>query len=418
MGAGVLKVLFSKRMFIILLMGFSSGLPLLATGSTLQAWMTDAKVDLTVIGIFSLVGLPYTFKFVWSPMVDRYVFPFLGRRRGWLLVFQLLLAGALALLGIARPAESMAFVALLAVLVTFFSASQDIVLDAYRREILPDEELGLGSSLFVNGYRIGMLASGALALVLADHLPWNMVYLIIAAWMIVGIGTTFFAPEPKVDAPPPKSLREAVVEPFLEYFRRHGAIEILAFVLLYKIGDVMASSMTTPFLLQIGFTKTEYAAIAKTFGLAAMLVGGFVGGLIMIRLGMKRSLWFFGILQALSTFGFSLQAQAGHDLTVLTGVVAFENLSSGLGTSVYVAFMASLCNRRFTATQYALLSSLIGIPRVIISAPTGWMAKEMGWSVFFAVCALAAIPGLLLLLRAPRWQNESVCNPSPLPPSS
>ena len=395
----MLKTIFSPRMLVMFLTGFSSGLPLLVTGSTLQAGMTEAKVDLAVIGIFSLVGLPYTLKFLWAPILDRFVPPFYGRRRGWMLITQIALFFSIAILGFSNPAGAPALVACLAVLVTFFSASQDIVIDAFRREYLADDEIGLGSSLYINGYRIGMLISGAFALYLADHLPWHMVYLIIASVMVVGILTTIFVKEPKMEATPPKNLKEAVVEPFLEYFRRKGAIEILIFILLYKIGDTMASAMATPFILQTGFSKTEYAAIAKTFGLFATMGGGLLGGIIILKLGIYRSLFFFGILQMLSTLGFSVQALAGYDIPVLTGVIAFENLTSGMGTSAYAAYMASLTNKKFTATQYALLTSLMGIPRVIAAAPTGFLAKELGWELFFVACTIVAIPGLLMLLR-------------------
>lgn len=404
----IFRVLFSKRMLILILMGFSSGLPLLATGSTLQAWMSDEQVDLALIGIFSLVGLPYTIKFLWAPVMDRYIPPFLGRRRGWTLIFQITVILSLLLLSFAKPAQSPGMVALFALLVTLFSASQDVVLDAYRRDLLPENELGLGTSFFINGYRIGMLVSGALALFLADQLPWQTVYIILSVFMLIGIVTTLFAPTPARDTNHPKSLKAAVLDPFIDYFKKEQAWIILAFILLYKIGDLMASNMTTPFILQIGFSKTELAAIAKTFGLAATLVGGLAGGILILKTGIVRALWIFGFLQMISTFGFSLQAVVGYDLWVLTGVIAFENLASGMGTSAFAAYMASLCNQCFTATQYALLSSLMGIPRVILAAPTGWMAKNLGWPFFFALCALLAIPGLLLLFKVAPWRKNRV----------
>ena len=393
-------------MLVLFLMGFSSGIPLLLIGSTLRAWMTEEKVDLTVIGIFSLVGLPYALKFLWAPLMDRYVPPFLGRRRGWLLITQIALMAAISVLGFSSPAQRPWTVAALAFLVAFFSASQDIVVDAYRREVLKDEELGLGSSLGINGYRIALLTSGALALFLADHFPWKVVYLLMAGLILVGIVTTLSASEPRRNITPPGSLKEALVEPFLDYFKRKEALGILAFVLLYKIGDQMASDMATPFYLKIGFTKTEIAAIAKTFGLGATISGALLGGILMLRLEINRSLWIFGFLQMVSTFCFSLLAQAGPSKPMLAGVIAFENLSGGMGTTAYAAFMASLCNVRFTATQYALLSSLIGIPRVFASAPTGYLAKHLGWSQFFIVCGLAALPGLLLLSRFAPWKKK------------
>ncbi len=403
----VLRIIFSRRILVSGLMGFSCGLPLLLTISVLQAWMKEEGVDLAVIGLMSLVGLPYTLKFLWSPLLDRYTLPFLGRRRGWLLVAQLLLILAIAGLGLTRPAQNPFMVALAALLVTFFSASQDILVDAYRREDLADEELGLGSSLYVNGYRVGMLLASGGGLIMADHTSFRLVYLIMAACMSVGLVTTLFTPEPVVAEGAPRSIREAVIDPFVDYFSRTGAFWILAFILLYKIGDQMASTMTTPFYLDIGFTKTEIGAVVKLFGFWATIIGGFAGGLLMLKLGINRSLWIFGGLQAASTLGFTVLAWLGHSLPGLAAVIAFENLSSGMGTTAYVAFMASLTNRKFTATQYALLSSLMGVPRVIASAPTGWMAKVMGWPAFFIACALVALPGLFLLLKFASWRLQT-----------
>ncbi len=392
-------------MLVTFFLGISSGIPLLVTGSTLQAWMTDEKVDLAVIGLFALVGLPYTVKFFWAPVMDRYVPPLFGRRRGWILISQTLLMLAIGSFSLLSPAESPCIVAFLAVLVSFLSASQDIVVDAYRRELLHDDELGLGSALAVNGYRIGMLISGAFALILADHISWNMVYLLLAASLFVGIITTCLAPCPAGQTMSPKSLREAVIEPFVDYFKRLGAFEILAFILLYKVGDVMASSMTTPFILKMGFTKTELAAVVKTFGIFATIAGGLVGGILLIKLGLFKGLLIFGILQAVSTLSFSVLASLGAYSSVLAATVAFENLTSGMGASAFTAFMASLCNKRFTATQYALLSSLMGVPRVIVSAPTGFLAERVGWVAFFIYCTLAAIPGLVFLSRYRLWQE-------------
>lgn len=407
MQASILRSIFSWRMLVTFFLGVSSGIPLLVTGSTLQAWMTDEKVNLAVIGLFSLVGLPYTVKFLWAPVIDRYVPPFMGRRRGWMLISQILLMLAIGAFSLVRPAESSWIVAFLAVFVSFFSASQDIVVDAYRRELLRDEELGLGSSLAVNGYRIGMLISGAFALFLADRIPWNYVYLLLAVSLLVGIVTTCLAPGAEGHVIPPKSLCEAVIEPFTDYFKRVGAFEILAFILLYKIGDVMAGSMTTPFILKIGFTKTELAAVVKTFGIFATIAGGLVGGILLIRLGLRKGLWIFGILQAVSTLSFSALASVRAYHAALAVTVTFENLTSGMGTAAFTAFMASLCNKRFTATQYALLSSLMGIPRVIVASPTGFLAERLGWVHFFILCTLAAIPGLVFLIRYRAWQGES-----------
>ena len=395
----ILKVILSRRMLVSALMGFSCGLPLLLTISVLQAWMKEEGVDLTVIGLMALVGLPYTLKFIWSPLLDRYTLPFLGRRRGWLIVAQLCLTGAIAGLGLTNPVQNPWLVALAAFLVTFFSASQDIVVDAYRREDLADDELGLGSSLYVNGYRVGMLLASGGGLIMADHISFTWVYLIMAGCMSFGLITTLFTPEPEAPEGAPTSLKEAVVEPFVEYFSRTGALWMLAFILMYKIGDQMASAMTTPFYLDIGFTKTQIGAVVKLFGFWATIVGAFLGGLMILKLKIYRSLWVFGFLQMVSTAGFALLAQVGASTWLLAGVIAFENLSAGMGTSAYVAFMAALTDKRFTATQYALLSSLMGIPRVLASAPTGFLAKNLGWTSFFIACTLIAIPGMLLLLK-------------------
>lgn len=395
----MLRLIFSPRMLVSFLMGFSCGVPLLLTISVLQAWMREEGVDLSVIGLFALVGLPYTLKFVWSPIMDRFTLPFLGRRRGWILVVQILLVAAIAGIGLTSPKDNPWLVAFAALMVTFFSASQDIVVDAYRREDLSDRELGLGSSLYVNGYRVGMLLAGSGGLIMADHFSFQQVYLLLAASLLVGIVTTLICREPEVPEGTPKSFRGAVIEPFIEYFTRDKALLILFFILMYKIGDQMASTMTIPFYLDIGFSKTEIGAVAKLFGFWATIVGGLLGGILIFRLGIWRALLLFGILQAVSTAGFSLLAIIGKSIPWLAAVIAFENLSGGMGTAAYVAYMASITNKKFTATQYALLSSLMGVPRVLASAPTGFMVESVGWVSFFIMCACVAIPGLFLL----RW---------------
>lgn len=402
----VVRQVFSWRMLIVFLMGFSSGVPLLLIGSTLKAWMTDLKMDLTTIGFFSLVGLPYTLKFLWAPFLDRFTIPGIGRRRGWALTAQVALIASLAALAYADPSGSTGMVGALALLIAFLSASQDIVLDAYRREILSNEELGLGSSLFVNGYRLAMLFAGAFALYLADAMPWRSVYLMMAATMLVGIATVLFSPEPRIDLPPPQTMREAVIGPFVDFFHRSGAWIILAFILLYKVGDSMAAEMTMPLYLHLGYTKTEIGVIVKGIGFWATIGGGLFGGMLMLKLGIFRSLWIFGALQVVSTLGFSVLAMVGVNFPVLGAVIGFENLSGGMGTAAYSAYMASLTSKRFTATQYALLSSLMGVPRVIMGAPTGWMAKHMGWPAFFVFCTVIALPGLLLLLRIAPWNGR------------
>ena len=358
-------------MLVALLMGFSCGLPLLLTLSVLQAWMKAEGVDLAVIGLMALVGLPYTLKFLWAPVLDRYTLPFLGRRRGWLILAQLALMASIVGLGRTSPAAHPEIVALIAFLVTFFSASQDIVVDAYRREDIPDAELGFASSLYINGYRMGMLLSGAGGLILADRFSFADVYLIMAACLIPGIITTLLAPEPRVNARPPTKLRSAVIEPLVEYFSRPGAVWILAFILLYKIGDSMATAMSIPFYLELGFSNTEIGTIGKIFGFWATIGGALAGGILTLRMGIYRGLWVFGFSQAVSTLCFVFLSRIGYSIPALSAVIGFENFTSGMGTAAFVAFMAMMTDKRFTATQYALLSRLMRVPRVLASAPTG-----------------------------------------------
>jgi len=394
-------------MLVAFAMGFSSGLPLLMTMGVLQAWMKEKNIDLTWIGMITLVQIPYTWKFVWAPLVDRYTLPLLGRRRGWLLVAQLLLILSMISLGYCDPVQRTVLMVAAAVMVAFFSATQDIVIDAYRREDLPDEELGLGSSMYIYGYRLGMLLAGGGGLIMADHMPFSRVYLIMAGCMLPGVAVTLLTPEPVVTAGAPRSLKEAVVKPLADYFTRPNALWILAFILLYKIGDTMASAITMPFYLDIGFSKTDIGAVVKIFGTGATLAGALAGGIVLLQLGINRSLWIFGFLQAASTACFAVLARLGYSLPALAGVIAFENLSSGMGTAAFVAFMASITNKKFTATQYALLTSLIGVPRAVASSVTGLMAKHMGWENFFITCALAAIPGMLLLFRFAPWNSKA-----------
>lgn len=401
-------LLISPKMLVMLLTGFSSGLPLLLTGSTLKFWMREEGLDLTTIGFFGLVGLPYTLKFLWAPVMDRLVPSFLGRRRGWMLGTQISLMIAIASLAFTQPAVHLPAIAVLCLLVAFFSASQDIVLDAYRRESLSDEELGIGSSMFIYGYRMGMLAAGALALFLADQdsLSWNAVYFIMGTMMVIGILTTWLAPEPVIPAPPPASWQEAIMGPFMDFFTRPGSLTILLFILLYKVGDSMASEMLSPFMVDLGVSKTDYAMIVKVFGMIALIAGGLIGGLVVYRMGIVPSLLILGFLQMISTAGFVILAVTGNHLPTLTAVIAFETISSGLGQTAFVAFMASLTNKRFTATQYALLTSFMGIPRVFAGSTTGFLAAWLGWEGFFILCTLLAIPGLMLIGRLRRLAHD------------
>jgi len=405
--SAILAAFSSRRIFFVLLLGFSSGIPLALTGTTLQAWMASEGVDLAVIGVFSLVGLPYAVKYLWAPVMDRFVPPFLGRRRGWMLVTQAALALAVGAMAFSEPKAAPGLLAALSLLVAFFSASQDIVVDAWRTEVLSPEELGPGAGVHILGYRVAMLTSGAIALILADRIPWRLVYLLMAGSLAVGIAASLLAPEPEIQGKPPRTLKEAVVDPFIEFFARPGAVLILLFVVFYKLDVVMALALNTPFLLELGFTKTDIGAVTKGLGMAATIVGTLAGGAVVARSGMKASLWIFGVLQSVSTLSFLVLARLGHHYPMMVAAIGIENLCSGMGTAAYAAFLMSLCDKRFTATQYALLTSLMAVTRVIVGAPTGFVAKTYGWETYFVICALAAIPGLLFLLRYDRWKAPS-----------
>lgn len=391
-------------MLVAALMGFSSGLPLLLTLTLLQAWLTQANISLGEIGLFTLIGIPYTIKFLWAPLMDRYRFPWLGRRRGWLASLQILLALSILFLGQTHPRHDLTWVAILALLVALFSAMQDTVIDAYRRESLTDDEQGLGASLYVWGYRVGMLIASGGGLIIAQYTGFKLTYAIMAALMLPGLVTTLLASEPNSIHARPPSLRIAVVGPFVEFFtRRQNALLILLFILLYKFGDTLATTMTTPFYLQLGYSKADIGAVVKLFGFWATVLGGFVGGIGILRIGQYRALWIFGVLQALSTATFAWLTYTGPVLGWLAVVIALENFTGGMGTAAFIGFMANLTNREFTATQYALLTSLMGVPRTLFAATTGYMAAQLGWMNFFIICSFLAIPGLVLLRQFRDW---------------
>ena len=404
-----------RRLAVILLLGFSSGLPLALTGGTLQAWMTVEGVDLSTIGIFTLVGLPYTWKFLWAPLMDRFVPPFLGRRRGWLLVTQLSLAALIAAMAFASPRGDLAWLALLAVAVAFASASQDIVFDAYRTDVAKPEQRGLAAAFTVVGYRVAMLTSGAAALVLVagsgfiPALGWKNTYLVMAGLMGLGALATLWGPEPEAAAPPPRSLDEAVWAPLKEFFSRNGAWVLLALIVLYKLGDAFAGSLTTAFLLRgAGFALDDVGYVNKGMGLAATIFGALFGGALMVRLGLYRALMAFGVLQAVSNLAFMALAAAGKSWPLMVFAVGFENLSGGMGTAAFVSLLMALCDHRFTATQYALLSALASFGRVYVGPAAGYATdpKYLGlsWAVFFFLTFLLALPGLALLW----WKRETL----------
>ena len=400
--AHVLKVFHSKRMLVILLLGFSSGLPIALIGGTLQAWLTDFKVDLKTVGLFSSVMIPYSFKFLWSPLMDRYSLPFLGRRRGWILLTQLMLMAIIAAMGVLDPAKSITLIACLALAVGFMSASQDIVIDAYRVEVLNKEELGAGAAIAIFGYRLAMLTSGAVALILSDHISWSAVYTLMAGLLLVGVLACVICEESSENIKPPRSLGEAVVAPLFDFLRRRGALEVLLFIILYKIGDVLAAILNTRFMLDIGFSRSEIGAVGKTVGLIAIILGGLIGGAIMSRLDMRRSLFYFGVPQALSILSFAVLALVGNNFTVMAVAVGLENLCSGIGTAALLAFIMGICNKRYTATQYALLTSIQALVRSFSGAPAASLVDSYGWAEFFLFCTASAVPGLILLL----WRYE------------
>ncbi|MBL7717071.1 MAG: MFS transporter [Bdellovibrionales bacterium] len=412
----LLKVFANRRMFTVFILGFSSGLPLMLTGggSTMQAWLKDGNVDLATIGRFSLVGLPYALKFLWAPFLDSFAAPGFakfGRRRGWAFLSQLCLIASLAALSMTNPATGLVAFTAVAVAVAFFSASQDIVLDALRTEIIHDDEVGPGGSLYTTGYRAAMLVSGAVALAASKVFSWQIIYLAMAAIQTIGIAMVFWTAEPKTAPKKYVSFKDRVLDPFAEFFKRPSAMEILAFVMLYKLPTLMATALTTVFLLDLGFDRTEIAAVAKFAGLVATIVGTLAGGALMVKTGLRSALWIFGVLQALGGGLFIVLAQLGKNYVAMTSVVIADNFLLGMGTAAIVGFMMSVCSKQFTGTQFALLSSLTAFTRVILIAPAGALAKAMGWSGFFVFSITLAAPGLLLLLRFKEWTK-------PMPASS
>lgn len=413
----LLKVFESRKMAALLLLGFGAGLPLYLTSRTLQVWMTVEKVDLAAIGLFGLVGLPYSLKFLWSPIIDRFALPFLGRRRGWLIAMQIALALSVAMMAFQQPKQALLLLAINALVVAFFSATQDIAVDAYRTDVLEELELGAGAAVYVAGYRAALIMTLSLAPILAEKvMPWKSVYLLMAALMGVGIIGTLLAPEPKVKIQPPENLRDAVVLPFGEIFQRLGGLRTvlsLGFIVLYKLGDSFLGNMSLPFLLKIGFTQTDVGAIQGGMGLAASIVGVFVGGAILSRIGINRSLWVFGILQAVSNLAYYLLALTGKNYQVMVLAINVEQFCGGLGNAAFLGFLMSLCNPRFSATQFALLSSFMAISRDLLASPGGLIAEKTGWPAFFLISTAAAIPGLLLLPFFAPWNSQPADMPRP-----
>jgi len=404
------EAILNRRMLICVFTGFTSGLPLYVLFQLVPGWLRVEGVGLAEIGFFALVQFPYTWKFLWSPVMDRYTLPFLGHRRGWMLLTQVLLLGSIGMMGFIRPDLNLWTVAYLSAAVAFFSASQDIVLDAYRRELLPDVELGLGNSIHVQAYRLSGLVPGALGLILADHFEWHVVFIIIGLFMAVGIVMTLVIDEAIKEPTPPQTLRGAVIDPFKDFIGRAGlqpALLVLAFLFLYKLGDNMATALQTPFFVDVGFSLTQIGAIAKTAGLIAAIVGAMIGGLIMIKVSINRALWLFGVVQIVSILGFALLAEVGANPWMLGVAVAFEYLGVGLGSAALIAFMARTTNPAFAATQLALFTALASVPRVFANSITGVLVEQLGWTSFFIFCTVSAVPGMLLLLKVAPWNEET-----------
>ena len=400
MSSHYLRIFQQPKSAILLILGFASGLPLALTSGTLQAWMTVENIDLKTIGFFSLVGQAYVFKFLWSPVMDRYTPPFLGRRRGWLVMTQVLLLLAIAAMGFLAPSTQLRWMAALAVVIAFCSASQDIVFDAWKTDVLPAEERGAGAAISVLGYRLGMLVSGGLALWLADrYLGWQGMYWLMAALLIPCIIATLFAPEPSDVIPVPRSLEQAVAAPLRDFFGRNNAWLILLLIVLYKLGDAFAMSLTTTFLIRgVGFDAGEVGVVNKTLGLFATIVGALYGGVLMQRLTLFRALLIFGILQGASNAGYWLLSITDKHIISMATAVFFENLCGGMGTAAFVALLMTLCNKSFSATQFALLSALSAVGRVYVGPVAGWFVEAHGWPTFYLFSVVAAVQGSLLLL--------------------
>ena len=400
--------LLTKKMLICIFTGFTSGLPLFILISLLPAWLSNSGMDLKTIGLFALIQFPFTWKFIWAPLFDRFSFG-MGRRRGWLIIFQLLLLTTICSFGFIEPRSQLSVIAIISTVIAFFSASQDIVIDAYRRELLSDYELGIGNAIHVNAYKISSLIPGSLALILADSFDWEFVFIITGLFMLPGIIMTLLIKEPILKYGTPKTLKEAVIEPFKEFKNRKGikgAFLILIFIFLYKIGDSMATALATPFYLDLGFSMTEIGVIAKNAGLWPGIIGGLAGGIWMIKLGINRALWVFGFMQMFATLSFAWLALSGDNNLILAITVGLEFFAAGLGTTAFIAYIAKTTHPKYTATQFALFTGLASVPRTFTNASTGYLVEFFGWYHFFIFCFLIAIPGMLLLFKIAPW-NQS-----------
>lgn len=404
------QALLNQRMLLCILTGFSSGLPLYLLIQFIPAWLRAAQIDLATIGLFSLVSFPYTWKFLWSPIMDRFVPPFLGRRRGWMLITQLALALLMASLALFDPNQDLRFIMAIVAAIAFFSASQDIVIDAFRRELLPDDELGAGNGFYAQAYRLASFIPGSLGLILAGFFPWSLAHLAIAAFMLVGILTTLWMQETSAATDAPVTLQAAVVEPFKEFFGRDGwdqALMIILFIVLYKLGDSMATALETPFFMDMGFSTVEIGSIAKISKTIGAALGTIVAGVAMVKLGLNKSLWIFGFFQIISILGYVLLSMVGYNHLVLALASGVEYFGVGLGSVALIAFMAKSTHRHFTATQFALLSSIAAVPRTLANSATGFIIEAVGYTQFFWICFFCAIPGMLMLILVAPWNGKS-----------
>ena len=402
-----MKAILNRRLLVTLFLGFSSGLPIALCTSTLQAWLTVSGVSLMTIGFATLIGQPYVYKFLWAPLFDRYLPPLLGRRRGWIMLLQIGLAITMVCMAMLDPHTHLIWIASLAFILAFLSSSQDINIDAYRTDLLPADERGLGAAMVTAGYRVAMLVSGGLALVFANIYGWRSTYLLMAVLMALQVLVTWWGPESVTAAKPPATLRKAVIEPFREFFNREAAIALLIFVIIYKLSDAFAVTLGSTFLLRgIGFSLADVGTIYKTVGMGSTLIGVFAGGMLMKRLGLYRSLMYFGILQGVSNLSFMVLAMAGKSYSLLVAAVFLENFCGGLGTAAFVAFLMSLCDLRYTATQYAVLSALSAVGRVFVGPIAAVMVKELGWTQFYFWAAMIMIPSLFLLV----WLRPQIDN--------
>jgi len=385
-------------MLLVLALGFSSGLPLGLSGAALQAWYTVDGINIATIGFLALVGQPYVYKFLWAPVMDSVVPAWGGRRRGWMLITQLLLAVTLVGMSRCTPTNSPLMLVFLALTLAFLSASQDIVLDAYRTEILTENERGTGVAWFVTGYRIAMLISGGLALSFAHYFGFKNTYLLMACFMAIGLLATLLSKEPKIYEKPPPNFLSACVLPFKQFLSRKNAFALLALVVLYKLGDACAGSLTTAFLLRgVGFSLVDVGLINKTVGFGATLLGIFLAGMMLSKIGLFRALLWFGLIQAVTNLTYLVLAILGQNYAVMIGAVFLENLGGGMGTAAFVAFLMSLCDARYTATQFALLSALSAVGRVFVGPVAGVLVAKLGWSEFFVWTLVFSVPGLILL---------------------